>query len=191
MNELSLHVLDILGNSVRAGATRIGLSITESRSKNIYRILFEDDGRGMPQETLDEVFNPWMTSRKERRVGMGLCLLKQAAELCGGRVTVVSNPGEGTRVEALFEYLHLDRPVAGDLAGTVVMTAASSPEVDLVYTHTTDTGEYHFSSREVREVLEGTTLDNAAIMQAVQEMVEANLAEIKAEGDTPAVLVGG
>ena len=183
MNELSLHLLDILGNSVRAAAQEVRIRITESRRENIYRMVIQDDGKGMNPEILADVFNPWVTSRKERRVGLGLSLLKQNAELCGGDLTVQSTPGEGTTVCVDFEYAHLDRPVAGDMAGTLVITMASAPGISFFYTHATDLGCYGFSSDEVMDALSGVSLTNPSIMRAVEEMIQENLREINAEED--------
>lgn len=188
MNEISHYVLDILGNSVRAGARVVRLTITESPRENIYRMVFEDDGKGMGPELLEEVFSPWMTTRKERRIGMGLPLLKQGAQQCGGDLVVDSTPGVGTTVTVAFEYAHLDRPVAGDIAGSVVMTAASAPDIVFLYTHTTDKGTYRFSTVEVEEALDGVSLNNPSIMRAVQEMIRENLDEIGAGLDERTVL---
>lgn len=188
MKELSLHILDILGNSVRAGAGSVTLSITESRAENIYRMVFQDNGKGMSPEMLGDIFNPWVTSRKERRVGLGLSLLKQSAELCGGDLVIDSTLNQGTTARAEFEYAHLDRPVAGDIAGSLVITAASAPEIDFFYTHTTDTGVYQFSTVEVMDALDGVSLTNPSIMRAVQEMIRENLREIHAEVDEPFAL---
>ena len=180
MNNLSLYVLDILGNSVRAGARKVSLTITESRKENVYKMVFEDDGKGMSPELLDEVFSPWVTTRKERRIGLGLSLLKQGAQQCGGDLRIASAPGEGTTVTVAFAYDHLDRPVAGDMAGSLVMTAASAPAIDFFYTHTTDVGVYRFSTVEVNEALGGVSMTNPPIMRAVQEMIRENLDEISA-----------
>lgn len=188
MNELALYILDILGNSVRAGAREISLAITESRRENLYRMVFRDNGKGMSPEMLADVFNPWVTSRTERRVGLGLSLLKQSAELCDGTLAIDSVPGEGTTVDVRFAFAHLDRPVAGDIAGSLVITAAAAPEIAFVYTHTTDTGSYRVSTAEVMQALAGAALTNPAIMRAVEEMIRENLREIGAEGDEPEAL---
>lgn len=188
MNELALYILDILGNSVRAGAREISLAITESRRENLYRMVFRDNGKGMSPEMLADVFNPWVTSRTERRVGLGLSLLKQSAELCDGTLAIDSVPGEGTTVDVRFAFAHLDRPVAGDIAGSLVITAAAAPEIAFVYTHTTDAGSYRVSTAEVMEALAGAALTNPAIMRAVEEMIRENLREIGAEGDEPEAL---
>lgn len=188
MNELALYILDILGNSVRAGAREISLAITESRRENLYRMVFRDNGKGMSPAMLADVFNPWVTSRTERRVGLGLSLLKQSAELCDGTLAIDSVPGEGTTVDVRFAFAHLDRPVAGDIAGSLVITAAAAPEIAFVYTHTTDAGSYRVSTAEVMEALAGAALTNPAIMRAVEEMIRENLREIGAEGDEPGAL---
>ena len=122
-------------------------------------------------------------------MGLGLSLFKQSAELCGGQLRLSSTPGVGTLVRATFEYIHLDRPVAGDIAGTLVMTMASAPQISFFYTHVTDEGRYAVSSEEVAEALEGVSLNNPAVMRAVEEMIRENLREIKAEMGRPLMVM--
>ena len=185
MRELALHIMDILNNSVRARADLIEFEITESREKNLYRMIFKDNGKGMDEELLTQVLNPWVTSRTKRKVGMGLSLLKQNAELAGGSLTIESDaqPGDrqGTLVGVIFEHDHLDRPIAGDIPGSMVIMASSSPEIEFIYTHITDTGSYTFDTREIKDVLGGVAMNNIAIINGLKEMILENLNDINAE----------
>ena len=185
MKELALHIMDILNNSVRARADLIEFEITDRRDKNLYRMTFKDNGTGMDEELLSRVLNPWVTSRTERKVGMGLSLLKQNAELAGGTLTIESHAGpgdsRGTLVDVVFEHDHLDRPIAGDIAGSMVIMASSSPEIEFVYTHITDKGSYTFDTREIKEVLGGVAINNVAIISGLKEMILENLNDINAE----------
>lgn len=185
MKDLSMHVLDIMGNSIRAGARNIELSITENSEENTYSITFRDNGCGMEKQLLDQVLDPWFTSRKERKVGLGLSLLKQNAEMCGGKFSLNSTPGlngEGdTLLEVQFEHDHMDRPVAGDLAESVMIMVSSWPDRDFVYTHSTDEGNYRFDTKEVKEFLEGIPINHPEMKSHLTAMIGENLRDIQAE----------
>jgi len=185
LKDLSMHVLDIMGNSIRAGARLMELSITENREENTYSIAFRDNGCGMEKELLDQVLDPWFSSRKERRVGLGLSLLKQNTEMCGGNFNLRSTPGMNgdgeTVLEVQFEHDHMDRPVAGDLAESVMIMVSSWPDRDFVYTHRTDEGNYRFDTKEVKEFLEGIPINHPEMKTHLTEMIGENLRDIQAE----------
>jgi anti-sigma regulatory factor (Ser/Thr protein kinase) len=134
MRELSLHILDILQNSVEAGATRVELTIDEDLAADRLTITIEDNGRGIPPEKLPALFDPFYTTRSTRHVGLGLPLLKAAAERCNGDVTVASEVGAGTTLTAAFQHSHLDRAPLGDLTGTL-LTFVLGGACDLRYVH--------------------------------------------------------
>ena len=98
MKELSLHVLDIARNSIRAEATKIGILIEENLEDNKLIISVEDNGKGMDDETLKKIENPFYTSRDVRNVGLGIPLLKAAVERCNGSIKIQSEKGVGTRL---------------------------------------------------------------------------------------------
>lgn len=179
MKNLAMHIMDIAQNSVSAGSTIIKLTIEESIKANQYRIIIKDNGRGMDSEMTEKVIDPFVTSRTTRKVGLGLPLLKQNAERTGGNFKINSELGKGTLVNALFIHNNLDRPPAGDIAGVVVLLATANPEIELIFTHTTDEGKYIFDTREVKEALEGVPINDNSIYSFIKEMVTENLKEIK------------
>jgi len=146
MRELSLHILDIVTNSIEAGATRVLIFIEELLSRNTLRLVVSDNGRGMSQQLVDRVIDPFTTSRSTRPVGMGLPLLNQAALRCDGSMKIDSQPGRGTRVQATFRLNHLNRAPLGDMAGTVVNLIIGAQQVHFCYCHTTDAGRLFFDS---------------------------------------------
>jgi len=128
MRELSLHILDALENSLEAGATAIELTIEEDMRADRLTIAVRDNGRGMSKAQLDRVFDPFFTTRTTRHVGLGVPLFKAAAQRCNGDLTVTSQPGEGTTLQAIFQHSHIDRAPLGDIQGTllaVILAAAS------------------------------------------------------------------
>lgn len=181
MKDLSLHVLDIVHNSIRAKASTIGISIAEDRPSDDYTLVISDDGKGIPPEVLPHVADPYTTSRKTRKVGMGLALLKQNAEQAGGSFSIASKPGKGTVVTALFGHRHFDRPPLGDITGVVIQLAAAFPDTRFVYTHKTPTGEFIFDTNEIKEVLGDVPISNSEVRSYLKEMIEENLSEIGAE----------
>jgi Histidine kinase-, DNA gyrase B-, and HSP90-like ATPase len=182
MKVLSLNILDIIQNSLRAGAGLIGISINESAAKDIYLIEITDNGSGIPEDILRNVTDPFVTTRTTRNIGLGLPLLKQHAELAGGDLEIFSEKGKGTKVRAWFSYRNVDRQPLGDIVGVLIIAIAANPGIDFTYTHTTDKGEYKFSTAETREYLGISTLQDRYLLDDLASMIAANLMEIEVDG---------
>ncbi|MBN2125378.1 MAG: ATP-binding protein [Deltaproteobacteria bacterium] len=182
MRELSLHILDIMENSLNAGATRIDLSIEENRRENRLRITIGDNGPGIAGEVLDRVLDPFFTTRTTRRVGLGLSLFREASRRCGGRFRISSEPQKGTEVEATFQMDHIDLAPLGDMAGTLTGLILGNPEVDLVYRHETNGGSFHLDTREIREELEEVPIQHPEVLRALTDLIRRSLSEIRGGG---------
>ncbi len=142
MKELSLHLLDLVENSVEAGAHRVEITVEEDPVADRLVLTVRDDGRGMTAEMAAAAADPFVTSRTTRSVGLGLALLSAAAEQAGGGMSVRSTPGQGTQVRAEFGLSHLDRAPLGRLEDTLATVAALHPDLEVQYTHTGPRGEY-------------------------------------------------
>jgi signal transduction histidine kinase len=149
MEDLSLHILDIAENSIAAEAGKIEIIIDENREKDLLTIEIKDDGKGMDQETLKKAVDPFYTTRKTRRVGLGLSFLSQAAEESGGNMELTSIPNEGTKIMATFRLSHPDCKPMGDISQTIKMLVISHPEINFVYEHHKDNSIYRFDSKEI------------------------------------------
>ncbi len=170
MKELSLNILDITENSVKAGATLTEISIVESG--DILTLTIKDDGCGMSEEILKTVENPFYTTRTTRKVGLGIPLLKMAAELTGGQLQIVSSTNadnHGTTVTATFLKNHLDFTPLGDIKETVVTLIQGHPDTDFLFIHQTDTGTVTLDTRELRQILEGVSLDTYEVIVWIKE----------------------
>ncbi|HPT01458.1 MAG TPA: ATP-binding protein [Bacteroidales bacterium] len=178
MKDLSLHILDIMQNSLVAGAKEIGVEITENKDADTYSISVKDDGKGMSPEMARQVTDPFFTTRTTRKVGLGIPLLKENAERTGGSFDIISAEGVGTTINACFKLRHVDRQPLGDIAGVIVLTAASYPAVRFRYTHTTRFGTYTFDTKEVAEILGETPINDAQIIHFLKEMIVENLESI-------------
>jgi hypothetical protein len=162
MEDLALHILDIARNGAEAGATRIEIRVDEDPAADALRIIVTDNGRGMDAATAGRALDPFFTTRQTRVVGLGLPLLRQAAEAAGGRLSVDSAPGAGTRVEAVFGLGHLDRAPLGDVETTVLVLMASHPDLDLDWTHRRGDREYSLAAADLRAALDGASLASPA-----------------------------
>jgi len=173
MEDLSLHVLDIVENSIAAGARRVEIQIRESRREDLLSIQIVDDGRGMSQETLRRVTDPFFTTRRERRVGLGLSLLEQAARAAGGRLELQSSPGAGTKVAAVFGLTHPDRQPLGDVAQTLLALAVGNPEVEFEYLHESNGWQGSFNTAEIKARLAGRPLSSPEGIAALRKALES------------------
>lgn len=180
MKTISDHILDILQNSVRAGATLIEIIVCEDKTSDIYAVEINDNGRGMNPEEVKRASDPFFTTRTTRKVGLGLPLLKQNVQLAGGSLTIKSVLGQGTRVRAEFGLTHIDRPSMGDITGVFVLTAIGHPEVSFSYEHTTETGHFSISTKAIADMLERLPLRTPEVRKAVAELIQNSLEEINA-----------
>lgn len=179
MKDLSLHILDIVQNSIRAKAKLIGIEITELPKENQLIITITDDGSGMDTEQLQRAIDPFYTSRTTRKVGLGLSLFKQNAEMTNGTFNIESELGKGTKVEAKFGFSHLDRPIMGDLVGTLLLLICSSGEADYVFKHQTPSGEFVLDTRDIKQTLENVPLNHPEVRSFLKEMLQENLEQIQ------------
>ncbi|MBC3805358.1 ATP-binding protein [Acetobacterium fimetarium] len=181
MKELSLHILDITQNSIRAQAKLVKLTIIESLAANVLAIMIEDDGCGIPADKIQNIADPFVTSRTTRRVGLGLSLFKAASETCGGFFRITSEFGVGTKVTGTFNRDHIDRAPLGNMADTVVTMVMSFEEADLIYEHDYNNQSFIFDTREIKETLEVTSLNEPDILNWIREFVREGLEKIMEE----------
>lgn len=179
MNDLALHLIDIVQNSLAAGASLITVRIEENPRDNFLLMSVEDNGCGMNEEQLKKLSDPFFTSRTTRRVGLGVPLLRQTAEQSGGKLEVVSQPGKGTSLTARFLYDHLDRPPLGDVANAIVLMISANPGVDFAYRYSYNEKSYEITTRQLKETLDGTPLNDLYIMEMVEEMIRENQNDLK------------
>ena len=181
MIELSLHIMDIVQNSLTAGATRVEILIEESVEKDRLSIEIRDNGKGIPPEMVSRVTDPFVTSRKTRPVGLGLSLFKEAAERCGGGMEVHSEMGRGTRVLVRFQLDHFDRAPLGNIGETMGVLITGNPPVDFVYEHRVEGNGYRLATSEMKKVLGSVPLADPAVFEFVRHDIEEGLKRIGAD----------
>lgn len=168
MKELSLNILDIAQNSVKAGADTISIVLTEEGNK--LSVLISDNGCGMKEEFLRNVQDPFTTTRTTRKVGLGIPLFKLAAQQTGGDVKLSSRhkdeypDSHGTEIEAIFFTDHLDFTPLGDVISTITVLIQGQPSIRWIFSHTTDRGQVNLDTDELKEVLGDIPLDTFEVI---------------------------
>ena len=178
MKELSLHILDIMHNSIAAGADTVGLDIIEDTGADLLKFTITDNGCGMSPEMVEAVTDPFTTSRTTRKVGLGVPLLKLAAENTGGGIELTSEVGKGTVISARFGYSHIDRQPLGDMAETMLGVITSYEEITFVYSHKVNDKEFTLDTAEVKAILGGVSLKSPEVVLWLKEYLCENEAEL-------------
>jgi hypothetical protein len=180
MIELSMHILDIVQNSLRAQARGVEIRVLEDLGRDQLRIEVQDDGRGMSPETVKKVIDPFYTTRPTRVAGLGVPLLKEAAEQCGGSLEVHSREGKGTRIVATFQLDHFDRAPLGDMGETLAILITGNPGVEFLYEHRVNGRSYRLDTREMREVLGPVGLEDPSVFAFIRQDIQEGLKRIGA-----------
>lgn len=175
MKELSLNILDIAENSVKAKATLVKIALTET--DDTLEILISDNGTGMTADTLRAVTDPFYTTRKTRKVGMGIPLFKFAAEQTGGSLEITSrhvdvSTDHGTEVKATFYKNHIDFTPLGDVISSITTLIQGHPDIDFLYTHNGNECAVKLDTRELRTILEDVPLDTFEVLMWIKDNLE-------------------
>lgn len=178
MRELSLNILDIAQNSITAGASLITIEIAEDTVTKTLIIGIYDNGKGMSEEQVRSVIDPFFTTRTTRKVGMGIPLFKMAAEQTGGSLQIKSELGVGTEVRATFKTDSVDFTPLGDVAATVQMLISMNTDRDFIYRRSVDGRDFTLDTREVKEILGDVPLDAYEVSQWLIEFINENTHEL-------------
>ena len=174
MRELSLNVLDIVQNSITANANLIEIELIEEINNDILKINIFDNGKGMTDEQIKSVTDPFYTTRTTRKIGLGIPLFKMVAEMSGGSFKIESTVGSGTKIYTSYIYSSIDRMPVGNINETVSMLIRMNPYIDFVYTHTFNEKSYSLDTRELREQLENVPLDTPEVIDWINDYLTEN-----------------
>ncbi|WIV10573.1 ATP-binding protein [Proteiniborus sp. MB09-C3] len=178
MKELSLHVLDLAENSIRAKAKLVTISITEDLNHNLLKILIEDNGNGMDEELLSVADDPFTTTRKTRNVGLGLSLLKAAALRAEGDFHITSEKGTGTKIEATFKHNHIDRAPIGNMGSTIATILIRKEKIDILYIHQVNGRQFIFSTKEIKKLLGEVSINTPEVILWIKDYINENVSEL-------------
>ncbi len=179
MVEISLHILDIAQNSIKASASLVEIEVIENIADNLLTVKISDNGCGMDETFLKDVTNPFRTTRTTRKVGLGLSMFKSAAELTGGSFEITSKVGEGTCVCAVFVHDSIDRQPLGDMAFTMSTVIGGAPDIDYVYRHSYNGMEFDLDTRELRNVLgDDISLAEIDVLNWIEDYIKSETENI-------------
>ncbi len=178
MRELSLNILDIAQNSIAAGASLTEILVKEDTVKKELLIGIYDNGKGMTAEQVENVQDPFYTTRTTRKVGMGIPLFKMAAEQTGGSFKITSQVGVGTRVEALFKTDSIDFTPLGDMESTISTIVSMNEDKDFIYIRSVDGKEFKFNSAEIKQILDGVPLSEPSVIMWIESYIKENTEEL-------------
>jgi anti-sigma regulatory factor (Ser/Thr protein kinase) len=181
MLELAANILDIAENSVRAGAKLIEISIDEDSEKDLLTIEIADNGHGMSQEVITKIFDPFYTTKTVRRVGLGIPLLANAAEMSGGGLQVESKEGSGTKIKATFGLTNLDRQPMGNIINTLIILIVGNSDVDFFYKHRHNDRRFELDTRQIRKEIDDVPMNHPEILKYIRGVLEEGLSDIKPE----------
>ncbi len=179
MRELSLHLLDIAENSISAGASRIVISVREDMVADELWLEVSDNGKGMSPEMVSKVLDPFVTSRTTRKVGLGIPLLKQAAEACNGFLTIESELGKGTKLTTKFQHSHIDRMPLGNLEDTLITLLLGTPSVNWVFNYKFNDQSFEFDDMEFKEALGDLPLSDFRVIEFLSNTIIDGISNAK------------
>jgi len=179
MQEISLNILDVSQNSIKAKASLIEIFIHKNTISEETVITIKDNGCGMTQQQVSQVIDPFFTTRTTRKVGLGVPFFKMVAEMTGGTFEISSQLDVGTVVKAVFCYKHIDMMPIGDMAATMMSLISVNPEIEFVYTYKLDNKEFCLDTRQVKILLEGVPINSNEVLTFIKDFINENQTEIE------------
>ena len=181
MTELSLNILDIAENSVKAGAALTEITVRVKSAENFLEIIIKDNGCGMSEEQVKSVIDPFYTTRTTRKVGLGVPFFKESAEASGGSFSIESSVGVGTTVKASYELDNIDRMPMGDLTATIHTLVTMHDDMDFLFTYKVNENEFVLDTRELREILGDISFKEYEVSNYIKDYLKENITSITGE----------
>lgn len=151
--EISLNILDIVQNSIRAQASLIEIKVHKDTINELLTVTIKDNGCGMSEEQLEHVIDPFFTTRTTRKIGLGVPFFRQAALITGGEFNIQSEIGHGTTITAVFHTSNIDCMPLGDINNTILILITMNETIDFLYTYSNQIDSFSLDTREIRLIL--------------------------------------
>jgi anti-sigma regulatory factor (Ser/Thr protein kinase) len=186
MREIALHLLDLAENSAAAQAKQISIQILEDLEADRLHLRIQDDGKGMTPQMVQQVTDPFVTSRTTRKAGLGIPLLKAAAQACNGDLRIQSQVGKGTVIEVDFQHTHIDRMPLGDLSETLLSLIVAHPEVNWLLDYRVigadqkTSAEFSFDDKSIKEILDGVSLCEPEVLNYLRNVLKEGIQNVQA-----------
>ena len=170
-----MHLLDVAQNALKAGAKLVEITVAADTAADTLHIQIKDDGCGMSPQQLQAVTDPFFTTRTTRKVGLGVPLFKMAAELSGGGLTIDSQQGRGTAVDAAFGLTHIDRMPLGNMADTMCILMGCNEQIHFSFTYQVGEKSFCVSTEQLQQVLDGVPLNTPQVMEFLRGYIKENM----------------
>ena len=174
MEDISLHILDIAENSVRAGAQKITIVLDIDQAKDLLTVIISDNGKGMTPEQVRQATDPFFTSKTTSKIGLGLPLLDEATKIAMGIMKIDSRTGTGTTITATFKLSHIDRKPIGNIAETLVTLIVGNPETDFIYNQKINEDRFTLNTEEFKRTLNGTAINTVDVINFIRKYLNEN-----------------
>lgn len=175
MDDIASHLIDIVANSVTAHATYISIDIMMDTNKNLLTLHVKDNGIGMDDETEKKVVDPFYTTKKGKKVGLGVPLLKGTAETTGGTFRLSSEVGHGTEIFASFDLTHPDLPPLGNIRDTILILVVGNPDTDFRFRLKNNSKEFILDTKEIKEHLAGVPINHPDVIAFLIKYIDENM----------------
>jgi hypothetical protein len=178
MRDLSLHIMDIVQNSLSAKADKIDITICAHTDIDLLEINIKDNGVGMDEEFLKDVKDPFKTTRTTRKVGLGISLFEASAKSASGGLVINSEKNVGTEVKACFKISHIDRLPLGNVAETLTTLIMAQPHVEYNLVIDNKKEQFKFSSLDVKKILGDVPITQFEVIKWIGEYVNEGIKTI-------------
>ena len=172
MRDLSLHLLDIIGNSLNAGATTIIVELQADPLADLFEMIIRDNGKGMDETIVNRVTDPFFTTRTTRPVGLGIPLLKELCELTGGKLSIRSHVGQGTELQARLGLSSIDRLPLGSISETFTALVLTDPSIDYTLNMRSPGKSFELDFAEVRNQLADVALNEPIVIDWLSQIID-------------------
>jgi hypothetical protein len=172
---LADHIMDIAMNSVRAGSTCINISVVAEKEENLLTVTIADNGTGMAEDVVKAAQDPFFSTKREKKIGLGIPLLQGATQMCGGEFCLNSTPGQGTIIRATFALDHPDLPPMGNMKETILLLCVSNPEVRFVFRYRPDGADFTLDTDEIHEVLKEVPINHPQVIGFLEQYLDERL----------------
>ena len=179
--EISLNILDVAQNSISAGAKLTEIFVDIDNAADTLTVCINDDGCGMTPEQVAAVTDPFYTTRKTRKIGLGVPFFKMAAENTGGSFEISSEPGVGTKIKAVFGLTHIDRMPLGDMVFTIHTLVTLNCDIDFVYRYSADGKSFTLDTRQFREILGNVPFNVPEVSEYIKSYLTENSDEVNGD----------
>jgi len=181
LQDIAMYILDIGNNSIRAKASFVEISFVESSQLDSCTLKIDDDGCGMSAKQLENVRNPFYTTRNTRKVGLGMSFLDQLASQCNGNLVIESEVGKGTKLTLNYQRSHFDAPPIGDIASSMIALIQADGKMEYLFSYEIDRTNFEFDTKQIKELLDGVSITEPSILLWLKDYIDEGLKRLKEE----------